>query len=261
MANLTALTDRSIAYPHGFFTRLGGVSKGLYASLNVGLGSADKRQNLLQNRARITAHLQADALVTGQQTHSTITALVAPSLVKSAQSPPPAADALVTTTPNLAIGVLTADCVPVLLADNKNAVIGAAHAGWRGAHDGIIASVIKMMVGQGAQKTHIRAIIGPAISASAYEIGAEFRAKFAKTYPRDMDLFTRPHRNIKTIGHAMFDLPQFVLRQVERSGVQAVKLDFCTYSDPARFFSYRRNCHAGQTDYGRQLSAICLPPK
>ena len=254
MPKIAPLMHKNLTYPHGFFTRLGGVSDGLYASLNAGLGSADKPQNVLENRARITAYLQADALVSGQQTHSTTTALVA------APSHPPA-DALVTTTPRLAIGVLTADCVPVLLADNQNAVIGAAHAGWRGAHDGIIASVIETMLAQGAQKTHIRAIIGPAISAEAYEIGPEFRAIFAKNYPRDMDLFTRPHRTIKSSTHAMFDLPQFVVRQVERSGVQAVNLDFCTYNNQDRFFSYRHNSHAGQKDYGRQISAICLPAK
>ena len=182
---------------HGFFTRQGGVSTDIYNSLNTGLGSEDARVHVLENRDRVRHALGAKALLTAHQTHSSITAYIdAPQdMIK--------ADALVTTTKGLAIGALAADCAPVLLADMKNGVIGAAHSGWRGAFDGILASVIDTMVSHGAQKQHMRAIIGPCISQQAYEIGPEFIAQFERAHAADLDLFVPSAKN----GHYMFDLP------------------------------------------------------
>ena len=234
---------------HGFFTRQGGVSRGIYESLNVGLGSDDDKAHVLENRARIRDALTAQDLVTAYQTHSAVTAFI------SEPQDAIEADALVTTTPHLAIGALTADCAPILLADMQNGVIGAAHSGWRGAFDGIIASVIDMMVTHGAQKPHIKAAIGPCISQAAYEVGDEFMARFESDYPSDCDLFIASQRS----GHFMFDLPHFVQRQIERCDVAADWVGACTYGDENRYFSYRRTTHRGEPDYGRQISAICLP--
>lgn len=237
------------AVPHGFFTRQGGVSAGLYDSLNVGLGSDDARAHVLENRDRVRDALGATHLITAHQTHSAVTAFI------DAPHDAIKADALVTKTPGLAIGALAADCAPLILADTRNGVIGAAHSGWRGAFDGIIASVIDTMVAHGAQKHHIRAIIGPCISQSAYEVGPEFIARFEADYAADVDLFI-PSQNA---GHHMFDLPSFVERQITRCGVEGAWLGLCTYADEARFFSYRRTTRKGEADYGRQISAICLP--
>lgn len=234
---------------HGFFTRQGGVSAGIYDSLNAGLGSDDTRAHVLENRDRVRHALGATVLLTAHQTHSNVTAYV--------DVPQEAirADALVTTTKGLAIGALAADCAPILLADTQNGVIGAAHSGWRGAFDGIVASVLDTMVAHGAQKQHIQAIIGPCISQAAYEIGPEFIAQFDRAYAADLDLFIPSAKS----GHYMFDLPGFVHRQIERCDVAARWLGACTYVDADRFFSYRRTTHDNEADYGRQISAICLP--
>lgn len=233
---------------HGFFTRQGGVSAGLYDSLNVGLGSDDDKALVLENRARVRDALGAQHLVTAHQTHSAVTAFI------DAPQSGIKADALVTKTPGLAIGALAADCAPVLFADMQNGIIGAAHSGWRGAFDGIIASVIDTMVAHGAQKQHIRAIIGPCISQNAYEVGPEFIARFETDYAADVDLFIPSQK----ADHHMFDLPGFVRRQIARCDVEADWLGVCTYGDEARFFSYRRTTHKGEPDYGRQISALCL---
>lgn len=248
MSQLAPLTHPSLAMPHGFFTRRGGVSRGIYDSLNVGLGSDDARAAVLENRQRVQAHFAAQRLVTGHQTHSAITARVDHD-TKAA----PEADALVTTVPGLAIGVLSADCTPVLLADEHAGVIGAAHAGWRGAFDGILASVVGAMHAAGASQ--ISAVIGPTISQAAYEVGPEFIARFEADYAADLDLFIASARD----GHAMFDLPGFVGRQLARCGVTANDIGRCTYQNSAEFFSYRRTTHASEPDYGRQISAVCLP--
>lgn len=234
---------------HGFFTRQGGVSSGIYESLNVGLGSDDTKEHVLKNRQRVCAALRAEHLVTAHQTHSTIAAFI------DAPQSGIQADALVTKTPGLALGALAADCAPVLLADTQNGVIGAAHSGWRGAFDGIIASTIETMCAHGAKKQHIKAVIGPCISQSAYEVGPEFIARFDADYAADLDLFIAASKN----GHHMFDLPGFVQRQINRCDVAAAWMRACTYSDEDRFFSYRRTTHKGEQDYGRQISALCLP--
>ena len=235
------------ALPHGFFTRQGGVSSGIYDSLNIGLGSDDARANVLENRDRVRSSLNAKALITAYQTHSTVTAFI------DAPQDAIEADALVTKTRGLAIGALAADCAPLLLADQDNEIIGAAHSGWRGAFDGIIASVGNTMRAQGAK--NIRAVIGPCISQNAYEVGGEFIARFEDDYPQDVDLFIAS----KQQGHFMFDLPAFVQRQAARADIEAEILGPCTYGDEARFFSYRRTTHRSEADYGRQISAICLP--
>jgi YfiH family protein len=246
---LTGVSPNGATLQHGFFTRQGGVSQGLYASLNVGLGSDDNQAHVRQNRQLICEHLGGQRLISGHQTHSNITAYIGPDAPDM-----PRADALVSDQPNIVLGVLSADCVPVLLADLHAGVIGAAHAGWRGAHDNIIASVIDEMEARGATRAAITAVIGPAISQTAYEVGAEFVAHFAKTYSADQDLF----RPAARADHAMFDLTGFVGRQLARAGVGAHLLDVCTYAEEARFFSFRRTTHRGEADYGRQLSAICL---
>ncbi len=237
---------------HGFFTRQGGVSQGLYHSLNVGQGSDDKAENVAENRARICAHLGAERLVTAYQIHSPRAVYIG-----AHDEQAPQADALVTDQIGIALGVLSADCVPVLLADQTAGVIGTAHAGWRGAHDGVIESVIALMCAHGAQRANMTAIVGPAISQAAYEVGPEFSGQFAATYPDDQDLFIAAQKP----DHAMFDLTGFVMRQLQRADVRGVLLDICTYQNEADFFSYRRTTHRGEADYGRQLSAICLKPR
>ena len=231
---------------HGFFTRQGGVSTGLYESLNTGLGSDDARACVLENRDLVRQYLSATALATAYQTHSTVTAFI--------DTPQEAikADALVTKTSGLAIGALAADCAPVLLSDTQNGIIGAAHSGWRGAFDGILASVAATMRENGGK--HIAAVIGPCISKKAYEVGPEFIARFESNYTDDLDLFTPSKKS----GHHMFDLPSFVQRQLARVDIEAHIIKACTYADEARFFSYRRTTHRNEADYGRQMSAICL---
>ena len=242
------LTHSSLAaLPHGFFGRRGGVSSGLYDSLNVGLGSDDAQADILENRERVRQALQATALVTAHQTHSTVTAFI------DAPEQGIKADALVTKTPGLAIGALTADCAPVLLADAQTGIVGAAHSGWRGAFDGIVAGVADTMRAHGAK--NIQAVIGPCISRHAYEVGPEFLARFEKQYAADGDLFTAS----KNAGHHMFDLPGFVQRQAMRADVDAQILAQCTYTNAEDYFSYRRTTHHNEPDYGRQISAICLP--
>ena len=231
---------------HGFFTRQGGVSTGLYESLNTGLGSEDARTRVLENRDRVRQYLGATALATAYQTHSTVTAFI------DAPQEAIKADALVTKTSGLAIGTLAADCAPVLLSDTQNGIIGAAHSGWRGAFDGILASVAATMRENGGK--HIAAVIGPCISKKAYEVGPEFIARFESNYTDDLDLFTPSKKS----GHHMFDLPSFVQRQLARVDIEAHIINACTYADEARFFSYRLTTHRNEADYGRQMSAICL---
>lgn len=231
---------------HGFFTRQGGVSTGLYESLNTGLGSEDARTRVLENRDRVRQYLGATALATAYQTHSTVTAFI------DAPQEAIKADALVTKTSGLAIGALAADCAPVLLSDTQNGIIGAAHSGWRGAFDGILASVAATMRENGGK--HIAAVIGPCISKKAYEVGPEFIARFESNYTDDLDLFTPSKKS----GHHMFDLPSFVQRQFARVDIEAHIINACTYADEARFFSYRLTTHRNEADYGRQMSAICL---
>ena len=235
--------------PHAFLGRVGGVSEGIYASLNVGLGTADDPRAVQENRRRaLTAVPEADALVTVRQVHGRETAIVA---FPHADDARPEADAIVTLTPGLAIGVLTADCAPVLLSDPYARIIGAAHAGWKGALGGIIESVVAAMEEFGAERHRIAAAIGPTIAMPSYEVGEDFIGRVPAA-------FLMPGRP----GHLLFDLEGLVAHRLRAEGIGTVqRLGLDTYADRHRFFSYRRATHANEPDYGRQLSLIALPPR
>jgi purine-nucleoside/S-methyl-5'-thioadenosine phosphorylase / adenosine deaminase len=237
---------------HGFFTRLGGVSDGIYASLNCGPGSADAESNVGQNRALVAELLEVppNRLLTVYQKHGA-NAVVADTPWKT----PPEADAIVTSEPGLAIGILTADCAPVLLCDAEARVIGAAHAGWRGALGGIVEAAVKAMEKLGAKPERIVAAIGPAISQEAYEVGTEFMERFVAQEPDGSAFFITDDGS----GEPHFDLVGYVGERLARAGVSAVTdLGHCTYCEETRLFSYRRSQHHGEEDYGRQISAIVL---
>jgi YfiH family protein len=238
---------------HGFFTRQGGVSAGIFDSLNCGLGSQDLPENVTRNRARCAERLGVAAtdLATAYQVHGTTAVAVdAPWSPGSG----PKADALVTRRRGVAIGILTADCVPILLADRQAGVVGAAHAGWKGAKAGVAASVVQAMVEQGASPGNIVAAIGPAIGPASYEVGPEFKAGFLAD-----DAAAGRFFHDGPSGRPHFDLPGFVAERLSALGLAAVDtIAADTCADAERFFSYRRSCHRGEADYGRQLSAIAL---
>jgi len=239
---------------HGFFTRQGGVSTGIYSSLNCGLGSKDDPANVAENRARVAEILgtQPDRLLTLFQVHS---AKVIVAKKAWATDGAPEADAVVTKVPGLAIGVLTADCAPVLFCDAEARVIGAAHAGWRGALSGIVESTIEAMVGLGAAPERIAATIGPAISQKAYEVGADYVERFLAEDSKAGPFFAIDDDS----GEPHFDLTGYVAERLGKAGVTAITdLEHCTYCDETRLFSYRRSQHHGDPDYGRQISAILL---
>ncbi|MCC6946770.1 MAG: peptidoglycan editing factor PgeF [Bradyrhizobiaceae bacterium] len=237
---------------HAFFTRAGGVSNGVYASLNGGLGSHDDPEHVAENRARMAAALQSTALVTAYQVHSP-DAVVATTAWTRADAP--RADALVTKTPALAIGVTVADCGPVLLADAAIGIVGAVHAGWRGALDGVIESAVAKMQELGAARQRIVAAIGPIIRQQSYEVGPEFVVRFREADAGFAKFFAPATRD----GHAMFDLPGFIVLRLQAAGVDAIDdLGLDTYSDEARFFSFRRSTHRREPDYGRLIAAIAL---
>ena len=238
---------------HGFFTRQGGVSAGLYASLNCGFGSADDAANVAQNRARCAQSLgvAADGLVTAYQVHGMAVAELDAPWAAEAR---PQADGLVTSRRGIAIGILTADCTPVLLADREAGVIGAAHAGWKGAKAGITDAVIAAMIRHGAKAENIVAAIGPTIGSASYEVGAEFRPSFLDDNPVSARFFVEGPN-----GRLHFDLPGFVAARLKARNLAAVDvIEADTYADAGRFFSYRRSSHNAEADYGRQLSAIIL---
>ena len=239
---------------HAFFTRQGGVSTGIYAGLNTGIGSQDDRASVLENRARAARWLGAapDQLATPYQVHGTDAVVV-----EEAWGPGlgPKADAIVTSRPGLAIGVGTADCGPILLADAQARVIGAAHAGWKGALSGVLESALDAMEALGADRGRTVAVLGPTISAEAYEVGPEFVARFSEAHPENARFFAPSGRP----GHARFDLPAYILARLGAAGVgRAVNVGLCTYADERRFFSFRRTTHRGEPDYGRMLAAISL---
>ncbi|HYB10928.1 MAG TPA: peptidoglycan editing factor PgeF [Alphaproteobacteria bacterium] len=239
---------------HGFFTREGGVSSGAYATLNCGLGSGDDPQMVRENRRRAMAvfGLGGVALVTAHQIHSPTALVVETPWPLDAR---PQVDGLVTRRPGIALGVLAADCTPVLFAAPDSAVVGAAHAGWRGALGGILEATVDAMVGLGADRKLIRAAIGPTIAQASYEVGPEFPAPFLARNPSDSAFFAPSAR----AGHFMFDLPGYVASRLGALSLGAVdQLAYDTYTEPTRFFSYRRNTHEGIKDYGRGLSAIAL---
>jgi hypothetical protein len=239
---------------HGFFTRAGGVSEGIYAQLNCGPGSSDAAASIAANRARVAAHLGSrhTDVVTLYQVHSA-TALAVTTPIAAADRPK--ADAVVTKTPGLAIGVLTADCAPVLFADADAGVVGAAHAGWRGAVSGVIEATIVEMERLGATRARIRAACGPAINQAAYEVGPEFEAELVQSCADNKQFFSRSDASARP----HFDLPGYVESRLKAAGIgQIERQSRCTYANESNFFSYRRSQHLNQTDYGRQISAIVV---
>lgn len=239
---------------HAFFTRSGGVSLGVYSSLNGGVGSNDTPEKVAENRARMAAALgvHAGRLLTPFQIHSPDVVVVKEPWTRDSR---PRADAIVTQTPRLAIGVSTADCGPLLLADNKAGVIGAAHAGWRGALSGVIEATVAAMEQLGADRSRIAAALGPTIRQPNYEVGPEFVERFLAADSANARYFTPSQRE----GRALFDLCGYIAQRVERAGIaQFEDLGLCTYEEPERFFSYRRSTHGGEPDYGRHINAIAL---
>ena len=236
---------------HGFFTRAGGVSQGLYATLNCGLGSQDSPDAVQENRSRVATHLGANSVLTAHQVHGT-TALVVDAPWPLNERP--RADAVVTATRGLAVGVLTADCAPILFADARAGVIAAAHAGWRGALAGIIESTIDAMQLLGARPEHIVAAVGPCIGQPAYQVGPEFEQAFLEREPANARFFMRPGPGARP----HFDLGAYALARLDRAGIASnQRSKFCTYS-AAGFFSFRRSQASQEPDYGRQISAIVL---
>jgi YfiH family protein len=255
-AMLKPITAASLAelpgLAHGFFTRRGGISRGLYASLNCGPGSRDDPAAVLANRARVQAELGAHALLSAHQVHGAL-AIVARSAWPAGERP--RADAIVTTTPGLALSALTADCAPVLLADAKARVVAAAHAGWRGALGGILEATVAAMQGLGAQRETIAAAVGPTIGPAAYEVGWEFQSAFLARDPSSEGFFSRPEAGARP----HFDLPAYVADRLRRIGVACAAEPMpCPFAQPDLLFSYRRASHQREDDYGRQISAIVL---
>ena len=236
---------------HGFFTRRGGASSGIFHGLNCGPGSSDLSEVVAINRARVAAAMDVapDHLLTLHQTHSAdVVTVTAPFTTR------PKADAMVTATPGLVLGVLSADCQPVLFADATAGVIGAAHAGWRGAKDGVLETTVAAMERLGATRANISAVIGPTISQPAYEVGVEFFDGFLADDPQSARFFMKGADD-----RYLFDLPAFGLHQLRSLGIgHAEWTRHCTYTDADRFFSFRRTTHLGEADYGRLISVIRL---
>lgn len=250
---LEIITDDLLnGIPHGFFTRKGGASSGVYAGLNCGFGSSDQHEIVAINRARVADAMAVphDHLMGVHQVHSADVMTVT-----EATTEKPKADALVTNVPGLALSILTADCQPVLFADPVARVVGAAHAGWTGALNGVLEATLEAMEALGADRTNIKAVIGPSISQAAYEVGPEFFDTFITEDPLYARFFAQG------AGDKMqFDLPAFGLMRLRGAGVgDATWTRHCTYADEARFYSYRRTCHRKEADYGRLIAAISCP--
>lgn len=248
---LEILTSDALTVRHGFFTRKGGASSGIFAGLNCGTGSSDISEVVTINRGRVAEAMGVGMpeLVTVHQVHSPDVVHVTGPLETR-----PAADAMVTATPGLALGILTADCQPVLFSDPVAGVVGAAHAGWRGTRDGVLEATVDAMVGLGAKRENISAVIGPTISQSAYEVGQDFFESFIDDDRDNARYFANGQQ-----GKMMFDLPALGLARLRAAGVgHAEWTRHCTYRDPERFFSFRRTTHAGEADYGRLISVIRL---
>ncbi|WP_455473819.1 peptidoglycan editing factor PgeF [Bartonella sp. B30(2025)] len=237
---------------HGFFTRQGGVSQGIYQSLNTGKGSNDNSAHVAQNRALISDYfgVEVQNLITVDQIHSCEVVVVH----QAFPGKPPKADALVTTTKNLVIGVLTADCGPILFSDPQAGVIAAAHAGWRGSLDGIVEKTISVMEEQGAKRQSITAVLGPCLGPCHYEVTSEFYDQFLNCNSKFQKYFFKTDQ----VNCFSFNLWTFIMDQLTKAKVNASCVKLCTYQDEQRFFSYRRATHRKEPDYGRQISAIVL---
>jgi polyphenol oxidase len=239
---------------HAFFTRSGGVSQGVYSSLNGGVGSRDAPEKVAENRARMAASLgvPAERLLTAFQIHTSDVIVAKEPWTRDSR---PRADAIVTQEPRLAIGVSTADCGPLLFADGEAGVIGAAHAGWRGALSGVIEATVATMERLGARRARIAAALGPTIRQSNYEVGPEFVEQFRAADSANMRYFQPSQRE----DHAMFDLCGYIAQRIGQAGItQYEDLGLCTYEEPERFYSYRRSTHRAEPDYGRHINAIAL---
>jgi YfiH family protein len=252
----TVEVNRSVSLgqlPHGFLGRRGGISVGDMAGLNVGYGSSDDREAIAGNRRLAVAALLADAeLATVHQIHSAEVVLADRAWPQGER---PRADAMVTDTPNLLLGILTADCAPVLFADHHAVVVGAAHAGWRGALAGVTDATIEAMEELGARRENIHAAVGPCIAQPSYEVDEGFRSRFLQDDEGNARFFVPG-----PAGKPHFDLEAYVVHRLIAAGVGEVEaLNLDTYADPDRFFSFRRSTHRGEADYGRQLSAIAIP--
>lgn len=237
---------------HGFFTRAGGVSEGLYRGLNVGIGSSDNREAVDENRRRAAAALGAKPPVVSNpwQVHSADAVVID----RPYEGERPKADAIVTNKPGLAIGVVTADCGPILFLDEHAGVVGAAHAGWKGALGGVLENTVDAMESLGAKRDNIKAVLGPSISQANYEVGPEFVDTFMNAASGNSKWFTPSSK----LGHSLFDLWGYTLDRLDKAGIEASCVNLCTYADEELFYSYRRTTHRGEPDYGRQLSAIML---
>ena len=237
---------------HGFFTRAGGASSGIFAGLNCGIGSSDQREAGAMNRSRAAAAMGVEMshLALVHQVHSASVI----SVTEPPTAPLPRADAMVSNTPGLALAVLTADCQPVLFADHEAGVIGAAHAGWKGTLNGVIENTVAAMEQLGAQRERILAVIGPTISQRAYEVGPEFLENFRAEDETALRYFANGKE-----GRYQFDLPGYALSRLRALGLKDAEwIGRCTYAEPDRFYSYRRSVHRAEADYGRLISIIRL---
>jgi len=237
---------------HGYFTRIGGVSDGIYRGLNIGTGSNDDQQRVMENRRRVAEWMGVPAshLLTAHQVHS-------PDVVIAREpfaGPRPLADAVVTDRPGIAVGASTADCGPVLFADAEARVVGAAHAGWKGAFAGVLENTVAAMESLGARRERIVAVLGPSIGPENYEVGPEFISRFVDADAGNISYFAPSAK----LGHALFDLNLYTVDRLRKAGVTAEGLGRCTYTEEDLFYSYRRTTHRKEADYGRQVSAIVL---
>ena len=250
-AHVTPHITGGLRSPHGFFGRRGGVSEGALDSLNCGYGAQDDPDNVDENRMRVVNAIGAEALQTCYQIHS------AKAVFVTCVGERPEADGMVTTTPGLALGALSADCAPVLLESADGKVIGACHAGWRGAVGGITDATISLMREHGAEA--IRAVVGPCISQPSYEVGEGFRAEAIAMDAGAEPFFATQAPDAEWLGREVhFDLPGYVVARLREASVEARALGLCTYREEADYFSYRRNTHRGLSDYGRNIAAICI---
>ena len=254
MTDPNPITSPNMDHPllqHGYFTRVGGVSGGIYRGLNIGIGSHDDPDAITENRKRVCEHfaLGPNSIGTPYQIHSPDVFVADDGWTPDKR---PQADAVVTKRNDLVIGVVTADCGPVLFADAENGVVAAAHAGWKGATGGVLENTIDTMISTGADRSNIVAVLGPTISRENYEVGPEFVERLTALDSHNSDYLGA---SVNT-GHAMFDLPSYIVDRLKGAGISASWTGQCTYADEELFFSYRRTTHRKEVDYGRQISAI-----